>query len=127
MSVSTTPGAARLAAYRPDGEILRSGVATMLETLASDGGKELFRVWAEHPFTRMIVSALDDMAVNLPPVSGSDEVLVQYGVTQGVMLARRLLSDPSHLFPHVFTPSVGMVLPEDDYTQQVDDVADQDQ
>ena len=102
-----TPATLRALAAGPGGRLLQSGTAAFLEALAKEGGPSEFDEWRRLPFTRRLDAALLDLALN-QNLAGleSRELLVQYGVSQGLALARQLMQDPSSVFRGVFDGNV---------------------
>lgn len=120
-----TPAAARLSAPHADGLAVRSAVASLFDGLRTNPDfAASVRAWSREPVTQRFIAALDEFAITPPQVSGADEALVQYGVTQGLVLARQLLVDPSLVAPLVagLTPAAP-VLPDDSYGQDATDLA----
>lgn len=95
----------------------RKGLAS-LEAVLAGPQADVCATWAGQPLTRMVAEALDDLALNPPPVTGQDEILVQYGMTLGLTLARRLVSDPAS----VLAPPQGQGQVSDDYDQPLDSI-----
>jgi hypothetical protein len=97
---------------------------------------DAFATWASHPVTRAFLDALHPLAMN-PNAIGmrTDSILVQYGVSQGVMLAYQLCTDPAgvlnvespeaektrvdllQMAPDYNTPPPGMELTEDELSK----------
>ena len=82
-------------------------IASLRKALSS--GKEAedgFLKWRSEKFTRAFLDALAELAdsphPNLDVYLGSDQALVQYGMTAGLNLAYRLLTQPNRVFPEVF-------------------------
>lgn len=93
----------------------RKGLSS-LEAVLNGPQADVCDTWASQPFTRIVVAALDDLALNPPPVTSQDDVLVQYGMTLGLTLARRLVADPAS----VLAPAPAQSQPPDDYEQALD-------
>lgn len=96
-------------------------IALLRKTLASGGDAEAgFREWRRNPFTRAFVNALAEFVDSPPPATqivGPDGVLVQYGVTAGLALALKLLTQPNRVFPEVFRGDVSL----DEFPSALDD------
>lgn len=69
------------------------GINRLAEFLRSSPGA--FSTWQKNPVTRVVIDALLPMSLN-PDLPGckSDELSAQYGVSQGLMLAYQLCTDP---------------------------------
>ena len=74
--------------------------------------------------TKLVLSAVRDLAVNGPLSLDVKETAVQYGVTSGLNLAAQLMDDPSVVFPELFTGigSSPKRLPEENYETSVQDM-----
>lgn len=84
--------------------------------------------WLALPYTQKMVRALEEMADNPPvfPADSKDTLLVQYGITTGLQLAVKLMSNPRRVFPEVFRDprSVPDDVPLGSYTENADQVID---
>ncbi len=106
-----TPAQDRLA-YRQDAKSCPALAA--LRAWLSDGKKETedtFRAWRAQPVTRKFLAALSELAGS-PPIQANEptdtnRVLVQYGMTAGLELAHRLLSQPGRVYPEIFASNAG--------------------
>ena len=60
--------------------------------------------WLSLPYTQRMVRALEELADNPAPLQTdtAETLLVQYGITTGLQLAAKLLSNPRRVFPEVF-------------------------
>lgn len=108
------------------------GLSTLRAELSS--GKESedrYLEWRRHPYTRMFLRALVELADSPPPFaqeSGeTNRILLQYGMTSGLNLAVKLLSQPHRVYPEIFTVKKGKA--QDDgldqsFTDTLDDVLD---
>ena len=107
----------------PAGVIVQSGVEALKGALA--GNATAFAEWRREPMTRQVLRALQSYLVHPPTADSAGGALVQYGVTQGLLLAFQLMSDPSVLYPGVFAgekkqPAAG-ALPEMDFETSIDE------
>ncbi len=118
----TTPGAIRVPASGHEGLATpASGVLALRRSLSGTEMLGAFRKWAEDPMTKLILSAVRDLAVNGPLALDVKETAVQYGVTAGLNLAAQLMDDPSVVFPELFVgiDSSSQALPEENYETSV--------
>lgn len=63
--------------------------------------EDAFYGWLALPVTQLVVRALEGLADN-PPVTRQQDVLTQYGLTSGLQLAVKLMTQPKRLYPEVF-------------------------
>ena len=120
-----TPVEARVrsAESAPDGVIAPSGVTALKAALA--GNASAFADWRRQPMTRVVLRALQAFLVHPPKGSMPVDAAVQYGVTQGLLLAFQVATDPSVVWPGVFgepAGTVGAALPEMDFETPLDEV-----
>lgn len=94
-------------------------IATLRRTLTADKTVvESFLKWRGNSYTRMFLAALSELA-DTPPVtvespSDTNSVLLRCGMTDGLNLAFRLLSQPQRVYPDIFRGSDGKnAVPED--------------
>lgn len=77
-----------------------------LRALLSSGAsaEAEFWSWLALPVTQRMVRALEELADNPAPLpcDTKETLLVQYGITTGLQLAVKLLSNPRRVFPEVF-------------------------
>ena len=104
-------------------------LAELRATLTSGAEAERqFWAWLAEPYTQKMVRALEEMADNPPvlPADGKDTLLVQYGITTGLQLAVKLMSNPRRVFPEVFRDpgSASDDAPLGSYTENADQVLD---
>lgn len=104
-------------------------LAELRSTLTSGAEAERqFWGWLAQPYTQKMVRALEELADNPPvlPADMNDTLLVQYGITTGLQLAIKLLSNPRRVFPEVFRdPQSGSGdVALGSYTENVDQVLD---
>lgn len=106
---STTPGwdRAEVQMLRDALEVRRniltpSAYRKLAECLAFRSTKIVYDDWMRHPLTKMFLDAISLMAVRTPPAASISDAATQYGVTQGLALARTLMEDPSEFFANVF-------------------------
>lgn len=100
----TSPVDARLHAAQstPTGFIVPSGVEGFKASLKGAQAVTAFNDWRHQHFTKKLFLALQDLILHQPREAQSENMLVQLGVTQGLILAAQLVSDPSVLWPDVF-------------------------
>ena len=121
----TTPGAIRVPMSGHEGLAApASGVLALRRHLSRAEMLDTFRKWADDPMTKLVLSAVRDLAVSGPLSLDVKEVAVQYGVTSGLNLAAQLMDDPSVVFPELFTGigSSSGRLPEENYETSVQDM-----
>ena len=121
----TTPGAIRVPMSGHEGLAApASGVLALRRHLSRAEMLDTFRKWADDPMTKLVLSAVRDLAVNGPLSFDVKETAVQYGVTSGLNLAAQLMDDPSVVFPELFTGigSSSGRLPEENYETSVQDM-----
>ena len=121
----TTPGAIRVPMSGHEGLAApASGVLALRRHLSRAEMLDTFRKWADDPMTKLVLSAVRDLAVNGPLSLDVKEMAVQYGVTAGLNLAAQLMDDPSVVFPELFTGigSSSGRLPEENYETSVQDM-----
>lgn len=110
------------ATQAPDGAVVLSGVAALRRALA--GHASAFADWRREPMTRVVLRALQGFLLHPPAGVQPADALVQYGVSQGLLLALQLMVDPSLIWPGVFgegaTQEAG--LPEMDFETSLDEV-----
>lgn len=101
-----------------------------LRALLSSGveAERTYWEWLAAPWTQRMTRALEELADN--PAASSladagDSVLVQYGITTGIQLALKLLSNPRRVFPGAFRdPQKAAEEPLGSYAQNADQVID---
>lgn len=110
------------AAGAPDGAIAQSGVAALRAALA--GNASAFAEWRREAMTRAVLRAMQGFLMHPPAGLQPTDALVQYGVSQGVLLAVQLMTDPSVIWPGIFGDgaSAGAKLPEMDFETSLDEV-----
>jgi hypothetical protein len=92
---------------------------------AEDG----FYQWLKLPMTQLFLGAVGELS-DFPPMPtapiDTNYVLIQYGMTQGLELAYRLLSNPSRVYPEVFSGKqpVSQEPLRDSYKGSVDEAID---
>lgn len=109
-----SPLAQRVDPVHPGGGIAVSGVAELRRSFPNPESAKAYSEWANHPITKLVRSALMDMALNgrpLDPDPGSPAV--QYGVTLGLGAAAQMLEDASLVIPGMFAPPTPAVNPSD--------------
>lgn len=101
-----------------------------LRALLTSGadGEAGFWSWLAEPYTQRMTRALEELADNPPlyPADARETLLVQYGITTGLQLAVKLLTNPKRVYPEVFrdpgTPAGDELLGS--YTENADKVID---
>lgn len=110
-------------AASPAGFLAPAGVADLI--VALQGKASEFAQWAQNPMTVRVRSALQDMVLHPPVQLDTNDRLVQYGMSQGLLAALQLLTDPSMLWPGAFGPGtngqVPSVPPPMDFGTSLDD------
>lgn len=86
----------------PEGHIVPSGVEDFKRSITGPDASAAFYKWRSDFFAKKMYLALQDLIVHQPQGLSSDNLLVQYGVTQGLAIAAQMLVDPSVLWPGVF-------------------------
>lgn len=124
----TTPAKERLNAVGPGGYIVPSGLAALRDVLARPGVIATFDTWKGQQLTRLVAGAIRDLIMNQPTAkSSSENIAVQFGITQGLELAYQLLQDPSIILPGVFGSGTqpgapGVRLPQENFDTPADGV-----
>lgn len=97
-------------------------------TSGSDAERAFYE-WLAAPMTQLMTQAVEELADN-PPLARTDTketLLVQYGVTSGLQMAAKLLTNPRRIFPELFRDP-GNVNPEGpldgSYRENADTVID---
>ncbi len=110
------------------GALVDSGVDRLRRYLNSAGAAETFAKWANEPMTAYMRAALQSLAATGPVHLDVNETAVQYGITIGLSLAAQLVTDPSAVYPELFTgvsaETVSVHLPDPDYGTAIEDVLD---
>lgn len=68
--------------------------------------EDAFYAWLAEPMTQLVVRAIEEMADN-PPVVDKAAIETQYGVTSGLQIAAKLMTQPRRLFPEVLQDPKG--------------------
>lgn len=127
----TSPVDVRLHAAQstPTGFIVPSGVESFKASLKGAQAVTAFNDWRHQHFTKKLFLALQDLILHQPREVQSENMLVQLGVTQGLVLAAQLVSDPSVLWPDVFGDGLKPLelpdepsAPTEDYNTSIDQV-----
>ena len=76
--------------------------------------EDAFYQWLAEPMTQAVTRAIEELADN-PPVYGDREgdLAVQYGMTTGLQIAAKLMTQPRRLFPEVFRDAASPDTPLD--------------
>lgn len=127
-----SPVADRVNAMGPEGRRPRdSGFHALRRFLAKDGAAAGFAEWSNQMMTSMVRDTLQDFILN-QPLRGldSDQVAVQFGITQGLSMALQLITDPSVLVPGIYgrgsQPGTDSApAPRESFDTPADGVADQ--
>lgn len=120
MARKTSPAKQRmmLAAQR------RSAIGSALQQIqldcATPESKVAFLEWRNHPLTLLMLDCVREL--ELTPPAGyidTEDISTQYGVSSGLALAHSFMSDPTVMFPQLFsgaTPGAPQDLPPADYS-----------
>ena len=121
----TTPIAPRIAGT-PSGALVASGVSRMIAYLSHPDAAAEFSKWSGDRMTVCLRNAIRDLAFTGPANLDVRESAVQYGITLGLALADRILTDPSSVYSGLFGTQVqqGTALPQPDYETTFEDVLD---
>lgn len=107
----------------PSGHIAPSGIGLYKKVL--EGNASEFARWRRDPMTRKVLGALQDAVVHMPVELSTEDRLVQYGTSQGLVFALQLLADPSSIWPGVFGKDTNehddLNLPLMDFDTSIDD------
>lgn len=120
-----SPIAGRVASR--DGYVAKGGVAALREMLLPVEAAHEYHRWSDDCTTALVREALRDMALNGPVSVETQDASVQYGVTIGLNLAVQLLTDPSLVYPELFTGAVAAqphALGQPDYATGTDSLLD---
>lgn len=122
----TTPAVARVAAGQVDGYVATGGVSALRRMMLPVAAASEFRQWADQRTTVLVRDALRDLALNGPVHVAAPDAAVQYGVTVGLNLALQLMTDPSLVYPELFTgvSARQQAAPEPSFTTSINDVLD---
>lgn len=100
---------------------------TEFRTFLTSGkaAEDAFYEWLALPMTQLVVRALEELADNPSDALPQQDVLLQYGVTSGLQIAVKLMTQPKRLYPELFKDPVR----KDDeldraYTANADSVID---
>lgn len=98
-----SPVTDRMNAMHPEGRRPTSGFHAFCRTLGQPGAAAGYAQWSDQMMTRLVANAIRDIIFNQPiPEASSDQVSVQFGITQGLEIAYQLLTDPSVLVPGIY-------------------------
>lgn len=97
----TSPTAQRTAGR--SGYVAKGGTVALREMFLPVASAAEFAKWSEDRTTSLVRDALRDMALNGPLSVDAHDAAVQYGVTVGLNLAVQLMTDPSLVYPELFT------------------------
>lgn len=123
----TTPAAVRIPATGHEGLATpASGALALRRALRPASTLDSFRRWADDPMTKLVLSAVRDLAVNGPASLDMEGAAAQHGVTSGLCLAAQLMDDPSVVYPELFTGIESSLprAPEENYETSVGDMLD---
>ena len=98
-----TPATVRVAGGPGDGYVATSGVSVLRRMFASVESASEFEQWSKERTTMLVRDALRDLALNGPAHVDAEGAAVQYGVSVGLNLALQLVTDPSLVYPELFT------------------------
>ena len=104
-------------------------IAKLRKALSSGKDAEMgYLKWRRDPFTQAFLAAIAEFSDLNPVDFGSpDKSLVQYGMTCGIDLAYRLMTQPQRVFPEVFggaAPALVDSVLDQAYTDTPDSVLD---
>lgn len=94
-----TPEQLRLA-YLADASANPAVAAFRAFLTTGKAAEDAFYAWLSEPLTQLVTRAIEELADN-PPVVGETDVATQYGVTSGLQLAVKLMTQPRRMFPEV--------------------------
>lgn len=107
----------------PSGFLSPSGVLSLKQVLS--GNPSGFAQWASNPMTVKVRGALQDLVLHPPTGFDANDRMVQYGLTQGLLIALQVMTDPSMVWPGVFgkgtNENVARVMPPMDFGTSIDD------
>lgn len=87
--------------------------------------EDAFYAWLASPMTQLVVRVIEELADNPSEISQQD-MLVQYGVTSGLQIAAKLMTQPKRLYPELFQDAAREDGPLDKaYTTNADAAIDQ--
>lgn len=98
-----SPAGDRVNAMLPEGRRSSFGFYALRRVLGEPGAAAGYASWSDQMMTRLVAGTIRDFILN-QPVQGlsSDQVAVQFGITQGLDMAYQLLTDPSVLMPGIY-------------------------
>lgn len=100
-----TPEQMRLA-YVADASTNPAVAAFRAFLTTGKAAEDAFYAWLAEPMTQLVVRAIEEMADN-PPVVDKAAIETQYGVTSGLQIAAKLMTQPRRLFPEVLQDPKG--------------------
>lgn len=111
--MAVSPAADRLnaALSTPSGWIVPSGLREYRNAINGQDNATEFSKWRQSRFTKLLYVALQDAILHPGLTVKSEDVAVQYGVTQGLAIAAQLISDPTVLWPNAFGSGMENVAP----------------
>ena len=105
-----------------DGGLDRSRIAYFRDLYNAPDMKDEFDTWRTHRAARAIRGVLDELALFVPDATfGTSDLMIQHGITLGLQLARQLMTDPSMVYPEMFTgesPVPTVPVPEETYSSR---------
>lgn len=101
----STPEQMRLA-YVADASTNPAVAAFRAFLTTGKAAEDAFYAWLAEPMTQLVVRAIEEMADN-PPVVDKAAIETQYGVTSGLQIAAKLMTQPRRLFPEVLQDPKG--------------------
>ena len=118
-----TPEQMRLA-YVADASTNPAVAAFRAFLTTGKAAEDAFYAWLAEPMTQLVVRAIEEMADN-PPVVDKAAIETQYGVTSGLQIAAKLMTQPRRLFPEVLQDPKGQESTLDKaYTTNADSAID---
>ena len=122
----TTPAVQRVAGAQQDGYVAAGGVTALRRMMLPKAAASEFEEWSRGRVTCLVRDALRDLALNGPAHVGATDASVQYGMTVGLNLALQLVTDPSIVYPELFTGVMQRTAPapSPDYSTSIESVLD---
>ena len=96
-----TPEQLRVA-YHADASANPAVAAFRAFLTSGKAAEDAYFAWLAAPITQLVTRAIEELADNPPLAADSGDVALQYGVTSGLQLAAKLMTQPRRLYPEVF-------------------------
>lgn len=74
-------------------------ISELTKEFATRESRARFQEWKNNSVTKQFLAALRAMAIHQPPMAQQTDIVAQYGVTTGLMLAAQFLEDPASMLP----------------------------